>query len=182
MDSLLFNRYRSIFYYQRSPSSKFYHQIQGSRINLLKWCTTALWQPHYNSLDLLDIQRIFRDARLIRSFTKLDDFALFMIFSENPLVSGNAGDEKNLHPGGRIFSFNRFSSNFLLCFFFAFFAICLLKWKIYILIHIRLSGRVSNKKIFTRSVSGNKITVFFFFLPYISLTYNSKVNKKLVII
>ena len=42
-----------------------------------------------------------------------------------------------------------------LCFF-----VCFLKLKIYILIHIRLCGRVSNKKIFTRPICRNKTTFF----------------------
>ena len=69
------------------------------------------------------------------------------------LVSGNAGDEKNLHPSGRKFiSFNQFSRNSLFSSLvsFAFFAyffvllfllVCFLKLEIYILIHIRLCGR-----------------------------------------
>ena len=37
---------------------------------------------------------------------------------------------------------------------------CFLKWKMYILIHIRLCGWVSDKNIFTRPISENK-TLFF---------------------
>ena len=43
--------------------------------------------------------------------------------------------------------------------FFCFFCF-IFKSKIYILIHIRLCGRVSDKKIFTRPISGNKINFF----------------------
>ena len=79
------------------------------------------------------------------------------------LVSGNAVDQKNLHPGGRKFIFfNRFSGNILSLFFFIFFCffcilvfllflfcfVVFLKLKIYVLIHIRLCGRVSDKKHF----------------------------------
>ena len=124
LDSLLFNRYRNIFYYQRSSSSKFYHQIQGSRINLLKWCTTALWQPHYNSLDLLDIQRIFRDARLIRSFTKFHWMILPCLWFFQKIL---------LFPEMRVTrkTFTRVAAFFLLIdfpaiFFFAFFLLFLL--------------------------------------------------------
>ena len=108
---------------------------------------------------------------------------------KNTLVSGNSGDEKNLHPRGRNF-FYPFSGDILfssLAFFaffvflFAFLAclysclffllvcilvcffclfVCFLKLKIYILIHIRLCGRVSDKKIFIRLISGNKTTFF----------------------
>ena len=56
---------------------------------------------------------------------------------------------------------------FLLLLFFLFvclFICCFLKSKMYILIHIRLSGRVSHKKIFTRPISGNK-TIFFLVSP-----------------
>ena len=87
------------------------------------------------------------------------------------LVSGNAGDEKNLHAGGRKFIFfNRFSGNILFSsllsfafnvflFFYVFcLFVCFSKLKKYILIHTRLCGRVSEKKVFTRSVSGNKTT------------------------
>ena len=48
----------------------------------------------------------------------------------------------------------------LLLLFFCLF-VCFLKLKIYILIQIRLYGRVSDKKIFTRSISGNKTNFFF---------------------
>ena len=93
------------------------------------------------------------------------------------LVSGNAGDVKNLPPGGRkFFFFYRFSGDILFsslvsfvffyyCFLFVcLFICCFLKLKMYILIHIRLSRRVSHKKIFTRPISGNK-TIFFLGSP-----------------
>ena len=48
---------------------------------------------------------------------------------------------------------------FVLGFFFFFFFF--FKLKIYILIHIWLCERVSNKKIFTRPISGNKTNFFF---------------------
>ena len=91
---------------------------------------------------------------------------------KNTLVSGNAGDEKNLHPGNRKFIFlNWFSGDILFsflvpfaflgsCFFLLLFVYCFFKLKMYNLIHIRLSGRVSDKKIVTRLISGNKITFF----------------------
>ena len=96
------------------------------------------------------------------------------------LVSGNAGDEKNLHPGVRRFIFfNRFSGDILfsslvslfsfILVFFCLFICCFLKLKIYIPIHVRLSGRVNDKNLFTRSISGNK-TTFFFGLTTASLT------------
>ena len=88
----------------------------------------------------------------------------------NILVSRNAGDEKNLHQGGRKSMFlNPFFGDILFSFvlslaFFVFFFFCLLvyylKMKIYILIHIRLCGWVSNKKHFTRPISGKKTTFF----------------------
>ena len=72
----------------------------------------------------------------------------------NILVSRNAGDEKNLHQGGRKSMFlNPFFGDILFSFvlslaFFVFFFFCLLvyylKMKIYILIHIRLCGWLSN--------------------------------------
>ena len=96
------------------------------------------------------------------------------------LVSGNAGDEKNLHPGVRRFIFfNRFSGDILfsslvslfsfILVFFCLFICCFLKLKIYIPIHVRLSWRVNDKNLFTRSISGNK-TTFFFGLTTASLT------------
>ena len=82
---------------------------------------------------------------------------------------GKCGDEKNFHPGGRKFIFfNQFSVSifrrysllffsFFYCilvflfFFFCFYLfVCFLKLKLRILIHIRLCGRVSDKKNFTR--------------------------------
>ena len=117
---------------------------------------------------------------------------IFRKFKDRPkkFVSGNAGDEKNLHPGCRKFIFlNRFSGNILfsslvsfvflyswvcfvlyswVCFVFVFFClfflfffglfVCLMKLKFYILIHIRLCGWMSDKKNFTRPISGNKTT------------------------
>ena len=95
--------------------------------------------------------------------------------NKKTLVSGNVGDVKNLPPGGRKFIiFNRFSGDvlfsslvsfvfFYYCFF-CLFICCFLKLKMYILIHIRLSRRVSHKKIFTRPISGNK-TIFFLGSP-----------------
>ena len=49
--------------------------------------------------------------------------------------------------------------------FFCLFVLCFLKLKVYILIHIWLCGRVSDKKTFTRPISGNKTN---FFGPYIN--------------
>ena len=81
---------------------------------------------------------------------------LIMLKKINTLVSGNVDGEKNLHPGGLKFIFNRFSgyiifSSFVAfafsccCCFFCLF-VCFLKLKVYILIHIRLHGRVNDKK------------------------------------
>ena len=73
------------------------------------------------------------------------------------LVSGNAGDEKNLHHSRpQIYFFNRFSGYILFsslvsfaffCILFFFFACMFVfwNWKLYILIHIRPYGRVSDK-------------------------------------
>ena len=88
---------------------------------------------------------------------------------ENTLVSGNVGDVKNLHPSGHKFIFlNRFSGDILFSFlvsfaffdycFFCLFVRCFLKLKMYILIHIWLCGRVSDKKSFNKPISGNKTT------------------------
>ena len=73
----------------------------------------------------------------------------------NTLVSGNAGDKKNLHPGGHKFGFlSRFSGDiifsslvyfaFLILVFLLLFVWCFLNLKMYILMHILLCGRVSD--------------------------------------
>ena len=62
--------------------------------------------------------------------------------------------------------FRRYSLFFFsfFCFFdycfFCLFVRCFLKWKMYILIHIWLCGRVSDKKSFNKPISGNKTTFF----------------------
>ena len=97
---------------------------------------------------------------------------------KNILVSGNAGDKKNLHPGGRNFFLTRFSGYIIFSslvsfafFVFLFFCCCLfvcfLKLKICIQIHIRLCGRV----IFTRQISGSKTT-------FLALIYLMWILKK----
>ena len=94
---------------------------------------------------------------------------------KSTLFSGNAGEEKNLHLGSRKFIFhNRFSWDILFSslisfafFVFLFFGlfVCFLKLKTCILIHIRLCGRVSDEKNFTRPSSGNKTTFLCLILP-----------------
>ena len=92
---------------------------------------------------------------------------------QKTLISGHAGEEKNLHPGGRKFViwaiFRRYSIFFFsfLSFLYSFFVfvffllICFLKLKMYILIHIRLCGRVSDKSLPPpRPISRNKTTFF----------------------
>ena len=56
-----------------------------------------------------------------------------------------------------LFSFSLFFSTFF-CFLFV--CVCVLKQKVYILIHIRLCGRVSDKTNFTQPISENKATFF----------------------
>ena len=71
------------------------------------------------------------------------------------------------------FFLNRFSGDivfsslvsfvcFVLLYLFAYLFVCFLKLKIHVLIHIRLCGRMSDKKNFTRPISGNRTTFFFF--------------------
>ena len=87
---------------------------------------------------------------------------LWILFQakKNILVSGNAGDKKNLHPGGRKVFFDSIFRIYYLFFFgfFCFFVflffccclfVCFLKLKVCIQIHIRLCGRV----IFTQQIS-----------------------------
>ena len=105
----------------------------------------------------------------------LKSLTFSMVRQKKPLVSGIADDEKNLHPGGRK---SRFLINFpdILSFFslvyFAFFIfllfllVCFLKLKIYILIHFRLCGRVSDKNIFTRSIP-RKTTFFWLYMYFL---------------
>ena len=60
-----------------------------------------------------------------------------------------------------LFSLVSFAFCFSVCFFFfVLFFVCL-KQKIFILIHIRLCGRVSDEKIFNRPISENKAIFFF---------------------
>ena len=87
----------------------------------------------------------------------------------NALVSGNAGDEKNRHPGGRIFFFNFRStfwrySLFFISFFYFFYSwsfvvvvVCLLLFELKNLDSDTYSSflRVSDKNFFTRLISGN---------------------------
>ena len=94
---------------------------------------------------------------LIVTFFCIEAFSIRS--KKTTLVSGNANDEKNLHPDGpKFIFFNRYPRYILFSFLvsFAFFCIlivfffCLfvyfLKLKIYILIHILLCGRVSDIK------------------------------------
>ena len=123
--------------------------------------------------------QLLEDPKCYKSIA-LSCLVFLFRWGQKTLVSGNAGDEKNLHPGGRRFIFfNRFSGDILfsslvslfsfILVFLCLFICCFLKLKIYILIHIRLSGRVNDKNLFTRSISGNK-TTFFFGLTTASLT------------
>ena len=91
----------------------------------------------------------------------------------NTPVSGNAGDEKNLYPGGlKLIFLNQFSGEifsillqflFLFCilFFFCFVLItCLFEIKnIYSDTHSNI-GQVTDKESFIRLISGNKTTFF----------------------
>ena len=91
--------------------------------------------------------------------------------NNNTLVSGNTGDKENLHLDGRkliLLSIFRSYSLFFFSFFSFFwslfccccclFVCCFLKLKMYILIHIWLSERVSDKNFFTRPISESKTT------------------------
>ena len=75
------------------------------------------------------------------------------------------GWQEKSSPGQpQTFFLNQFAGDFLfsslLSFFFfcilVFLLVCSLKWKIYILIHIWLCRRVSDKDFFTQPISGNK--------------------------
>ena len=91
----------------------------------------------------------------------------------NTLVSGNAGDEKNLYPGGlKLIFLNQFSGEifsillqFLFLFLYSFFFVlfCLLACFeikiIYSDTHSNI-GQVTDKKSFIRLISGNKTTFF----------------------
>ena len=71
--------------------------------------------------------------------------------------------EKFLPGRPQIYFFNRFSGDniFSSLVSFAFFYSCFVCLFFYTLIHIRLCGRLSDKKIFIRPISGNKIASFF---------------------
>ena len=62
--------------------------------------------------------------------------------------------------------------SFLVSFAFCLLALVFFKLKIFILIHIRLCGRVSDKKIFTRPISGNQNTFFGFVDHFLINSYN----------
>ena len=102
-----------------------------------------------------------------------DSEKLIKLFS---LVSGNAGDKKNLHSSGRnfFFFFDRFSRDILFSSLvsFAFFDSCFLlcyflNLKMYILIHIRLCGRVSDKKISPSRFPETRLTFFWPHLEFL---------------
>ena len=92
--------------------------------------------------------------RKSRFFNPASCWAINSVQKKNTLVSGNVGDQKNLHPGGRkfislidfleIFSLVPFIFLFFFCFFFFCLSVCFLKLRIYILIYIRLCRRVSD--------------------------------------
>ena len=116
--------------------------------------------------------------------------------NKKTLVSGNLGDKKNLHLSGRkliflidfseIFSFLlKLLLLFLYCFvcFVFFLFVCFLKLKIYILRHIRLSGRVNDKNFFIRPIPGNKTTFLFGLITHINekITNSNKIKVKVVL-
>ena len=105
------------------------------------------------------------DRKKLSRFNKSIWFCCVLLISKtkkkeikknNTLVSGNAGDEKNLHPRAAIFfSFDRFSGDILFsslvsfaffdsCFFLLLLVCCFLNLKMYILIQIPLCGWVSD--------------------------------------
>ena len=92
--------------------------------------------------------QIFSEVATQRCSIKIYPFKNFIRPKKETLVSGNAGDEKNLHGSKFIFlinfpgifslvSFAFFVFLFLFCLF-----VCFLKLKGYILIHIQLCGWV----------------------------------------
>ena len=108
----------------------------------------------------------------------------FWVRPKKTLISGHAGEEKNLHPGGRKFIiwaiFRRYSIFFFsfLSFLYSFFVfvffllICFLKLKMYILIHIRLCGRVSDKSSPPSPADFQKQDHFFFGLVISIYNFN----------
>ena len=96
---------------------------------------------------------------------------------KNVLISGNGGDEKNLQLGGSKLFFKsifREIFSFLLYLF-----VCFLEIKNIYSEHIRLCGRVSDKTIFTRPISGNHTT--FFGLNTVPFKF-SRINHRLLAI
>ena len=112
------------------------------------------------------------NAKFLRTllFKKKKRLGLLLLHIQFGLYSIiNSWVKKNLDWGGRKFIFNGFSRDILFSslffFFFYFFVlllvfllVCFLKLKIYILKHIRLCGRVSDKYFFIRSFFRNKTT------------------------
>ena len=136
----------------------------GPRVcNFIKKDTLALW----NRCFPVNSANFSRTTFLQTSGWLLLVIPFLQQVQKNTLVSGNAGDEENLPPGGRKFFFQR-NSLFFFSFFcflvflfvFPFFDCLFLKLKIYILIYIWLCRRVSDKIFFTQPISGNKTTFF----------------------
>ena len=95
---------------------------------------------------------------------------------KNTLVSGSVSDEKNVYLDGRKFFFllifhrdSLFIFRFFCFFLFLFFVVCCCL--LHILIHIRLCGRVSDKKKFTQPVIR---------LLFLTLVYNNLANPGLL--
>ena len=56
------------------------------------------------------------------------------------------------------------------------FVCCFLKLIMYILLHIRLCGRMSHKRYFTQPISGNKNTFFWPYIVYCTLYWTAKLG------
>ena len=109
----------------------------------------------------------------MRSYDSIRTFKVGIVLrpKKNTLVSGNAGMTRKIfsQAAAIFFFFYRFSGDILFSSVvsFAFFDSCFFGWFVYffkfkicILIQIRICGRVSEKKCFTRPISGNKTTSF----------------------
>ena len=135
--------------------------------SLVPQCKTI----HSGSFDIVGCMFDFMSSvvALLNCFvvTFLFSFDISQAKKKNILFPGNAGDKKIIQTGGRKFIFfNRFSWDIFFSFAFFVFLLffCLfvsfLKLNVYILIQIRLCGRVSDKKCSPNGVPETKLLFF----------------------
>ena len=160
--------------------------VIGPHINLIRiklWATVALilyWHPVTHTETFCSIRKYWF-VRTVCRIIPLDDFTcenfyLFYLYKAKKIIlffpEMRVTRKILTRAAAYLFLLINFPEifSFFLSFFFAYFGLCFSCWccwfvvffklKLYILIHIRLSGRVSDKIIFIRPISGNKATFF----------------------